>query len=358
MISLAQTLYGPLLSMKPAELTAYSELTGPEKERMLPVFRFRPWLSSNSLDAALTKLEKATTGHLAAAVLDTSWAATSATREASAQFRMLVDDSTGRSFAEFMRPLENILPCLRPQLSQLQYLQSTEAEWLVERGFGIVVNLNDLSRHQDLLDFVSTIEHSNFFVLIDCEWSRDPVLFATMAVNLVRNLLAANDGLNLFLSASSFPESFSDIHGQDYVPIKELELFELVSADVRRTYNNVSLRYSDWATTRKSNSGGGGAPPPRIDVPIGNRISIHRDAESGNKTAGFSELAREAFRFNPWPSPPLCWGHNCLNLTLAGAQGGVYNLQKNTAVRANIHMHNMIARLLGGPIALDEPFTL
>jgi Beta protein len=357
-INLAQTLYAPLLGLKPAELTAYSELAGPEKIRMLPIFRFRPWLSSKSLSSAIDRLVSATDSFPAATIIDTSWTGTNRTREATIEFAGLLNDLSRESFVQLFRQIPHILPCLSPKQEELSFLSSPNAGWLVERGFGIVLRLKDTAQHGNLLEFVTTTDHSNYFVLVDCGWSRDPTLSAVSAINLIRNLLDANNGLNLFVSSSSFPDSFGGINGQSDVPLLEIDLFDQISSVIRSRYNNATLKYSDWATTRPPNNGGGGAAPPRIDLPLLRQISVHRDAPRGTIPTDYTDLAQAAFRRNPWSNPPQCWGHNCLNLSALGAQGGVDNLQKNTASRANIHMHNTILRLAGGPVALDEPFTL
>jgi hypothetical protein len=350
--------YAPLMFQKPAEVTAYGELALAEKMLCLPTFRFRPWANSKSLDAALSKLIEISADAPMACMLDASWERGRGERVAFEEFETIRNDETGELFFEYIRRADNLFPIVPLTDAALRNVVFDPNHRLNDHGFGFVVDIADLGKQNLLRSAMSAINHNNYFCIIDCNWSADPTLQAIAAANLANSLFAINERCTLFVSGSSFPDSFSKLGASASLAVREIELFDIVVRTVAQRFNDSTVRYSDWATTRRPSNERSGRGAPRIDLPNGRLVEVFRDTDSEENVDCYANLANTAWGNFPWVSPPQCWGHYCLDLTRLAVTGGIYNARKNTAARVNIHLHKMIAQSATGFVTSDEPFTL
>lgn len=350
--------YAPLMFQKPAEVTAYRELAFNEKTKCLPIFRFRPWTTSKSLQSALDTLVAASGGAPMACMLDEYWERGTAERIAFEEFEELRNDLTGELFFEYLRESENLFPIIPLVSEALDNVVFDPTHRLNAHGFGFVVDIADTTKQNSLRRALNAIDHNNYFVVIDCDWSMDPTLQAIAAANLASSFFEINERCTLFVSGSSFPNSFSKLGDKATLKVQEIDLFDIVRRTIAQRFNDAIVRYSDWGTTRRPTNERSGRGAPRIDLPNGPSIQVFRDDKSDGSVESYSALAEIAWEDFPWGSPPQCWGHYCLDLTRTGGAGGIYNAQKNTATRINIHLSKMISQSVAGFVSGDEPFTL
>jgi hypothetical protein len=354
-VDLARRSYAPLMWQKPAELIAVEKLSAVERELLLPVFRFRPWLTSLTLKKSIDRLQIAVSGSLCGCVIDEIWQPGDLERPATTEFKALRDNPSRRKFFDFVLEHENLVPCFYPKKEVFDEIIK-DAE-VTDRGFGIIVEIENFAQVGGLIDGIRRIDHNNYFIVIDCAWSKNPVGFLGASEALTKSILEVNEAAVVFISGSSFPESFAHLGESAKSEVKEIELFEKVRANIQKLYNRSDIRYSDWATTRKPQKGGG-IGKPRIDLPRGRFVEIRR-TETLIGYDAYTKLAKDLFDEFPWSETPKSWGHNCLEKTRIGAAGGISDAAKNTAARVNIHLHETISRLNDGmPMGAEEPFDL
>ena len=362
MVQFAEIAYAPLLFQRPSEVRAIAELSNAERQALLPVFRVRPWMSSKQLEKSLATLRKAMDGLPFACDIDAWWSGTGKERESTAAFREMREDVTGLLWYEFIRTYEEAIPCIKLDTSIDNILSEIRCDWMIERGFGIVVTEKNREHIHKLPTILAAINHSNFFVIVDGGWSRDPLLNMANTTAIVSTVLDERDTTALFISSSSFPDQFGEIGINDTINLKELDFFDEVRAFVAQAYNRSTVRYSDWATTRP--------PPsipiparwvPRIDIPERQQIRIFRsriDTEAAEDVRDTCiRLARVAVADQSWPSPPPSWGHYLVDLTASESEFGIYSPQRNTATRINMHLHQRLSALVQRGVTFgEEPF--
>lgn len=358
----AEVSYSPLLFQRAQELRAIAELSTVEKSTIFPTFRVRPWMNSKLLDNSLNALRKAMDGAPFACDMDDWWTPKGKERDATKLFQELRSDTTGTLWYEFVREYKEAIPCIRLQADLDSTLEAIHTDWMMERGFGIVITERNFRHFSKVPDILNQISHSNFYVLVDAGWALDPLQNVANTATIVSRILDAKDTTTIFISCSSFPESFTAYGINSAVELKEVSFFDAVKSEVLRNYNRATIGYSDWATTRlPSNANVPMRWVPRIDVPEADVIRIYRsrvDDGLGDDTREVCvQLAKMAVQSPDWKSPPPSWGHYQIDLTAAESEYGVYSPQRNTASRINMHISNRLAELVGDTGAFgEEPF--
>lgn len=360
MVQFAEIQYAPTLIQRPSEIRAISKLTKQQKRILLPVFRFRPWFNSRQLERSIEVLIDCMDGFPLACDLDDWWPLNEKKSPAAIRFSRMREDVTGSLWYEFVRPFEEVIPCIRLTADADEIVERIAEDWLIERGFGFLLNPSNHQHNSKALRALETIEHNNFFVVVDAGWSKD-VLESTMIVQkLAEQIFRINPRAALFISSSSFPDSFGDFGLGDKTPLLEFELFEHVRRYIAERFNESIVKYSDWATTRPPSSGGG-TWIPRIDIPDDSAVTVYRSRENDEngekKSEAFVRIAKLIRRDPSWPKPPPSWGHYEVDLTAAGSEFGMRVPAHNTAARINMHMHHVLSRLGGlPPTGGEEPF--
>ena len=358
MVQFATLKYMPVLIFRRAEVKAVDKLYGPQKDLLFPLFRIRPW-GRKDLDKTFEKA-RAIMGHRNFACdFDDYYNPDSSTSNAAAQYKKLTKAKDLNPWYNKLLAYDEIVPCIRldPDLSQI--VASANRPDIVERGFGLVIRLDQSQLILKLLEVLDQIAHNNFFVMIDSGWSRDVLGQASAASALAASIINKKPETTVFLSSTSFPKSFSKVGVNSTVPLPEFNLVDSVNAQLAQTTNLGAVKYSDWATTRPPGGAGGGDWIPRIDVPEIDKVRMYRDrikaTESSAQTC--QRLAAFAVSNSNWPSPPPSWGHYSIDLTASGGEHGIYSAQANSATRINIHLHNVLSAGEAGPPATgEEPF--
>lgn len=362
MVQFAEIPYAPIFFQRTQEMRAIAELSSGEKGSMFPIFRVRPWLNSKYLEKSIETLQKAMGGLPFACDVDEWWQSSGKERDATLHFQELRADQSGRTWYEFVRQFDEAVPCLRLGGPIEEILETITTPWLVERGFGIVLTEKNIQYAHKIPRILSAINHSNFFVLVDSGWSREPLTNLAATNSAVSNILNARDTTALFVSCSTFPKQFSQFGIGDSVALDEITFFNSIRSFAQQNFNRANVGYSDWATTRPpSDIKGGGGWIPRIDVPRVRDVVIYRsriDESLGEDVKDACiRLARSVVADPNWPSPPPSWGHYLVDVTAAESDFGVYSAQRNTATRINMHLFNRLSELTGhGTDGYEEPF--
>lgn len=358
----AELRYIPTLLLRQQELRAVLKLTSAEKEQLFPLFRLRPWAGKKPFSRSIEKVIESLGDRPFACDLDDYYSLDGAKDRLSVQeFRAIADDPSTNKWYDLVKPFEKAIPSLRLTPSAADIVRIVNRTWIAERGFGVVLSTTNQAHHFKLEEILRGIPHSNFFVVVDAGWSKDPLAQAAWATSLALRVFDMNPLISLFVSSSSFPDAFGEM-GTDgkigQVLMNEFALHSEVARQVALKFNESQVRYADWATTRPPGAGGGGIWIPRIDVPQHKLIQIFRDRPKPTETIATTctRLAGVATKTAEWPSPPPSWGHYSVDLTASGAESGIYHQSTNTAARINMYLHQALATPALTPASLEEKF--
>lgn len=364
MVQFAETEYAPLLFLRPSELAAVRNLSATQKSRFLPTFRVQPWLASKAPEASLEKICDAMGDSAFACDLNDWWRPKEKRRPATDAFEAFQSDPVRNGWYEMVRKFDQAIPVIRLDIPQADILALINADWIVERGFCFILNERNEHHFDKLLAALPQIRHSNFFAILDAGWHTDLLQLAAATTARALRLFQINPGLTLFVSSSSFPSSFENIGLGNPISLLEYGLYNEVSRQVSLRTNQSRVRYSDWATTRPPNDMIATGWVPRIDLPEQTAIlSFRRRSDEDTKESRAEacvDIAKTIRDVTDWPAPPPSWGHYTIDLTASGSEFGIKSPAKNTAVRINIHLHNVISRIGGADApgaGTEEPFV-
>lgn len=345
-IEIEKLKYSPTLRLRALEMRAVEQLFDLEKSQFLPTFLLRPWTTATTLEKALDRIDLAMAGGAYCLDFDPLYFGTTGNVDAIAQYRSLKDQPS--LWYEFIRSRSNCIPYLQ-NIGGFPNLNSTQFQWIQERGFGIALRypFRDLPQ---VAEFVSHREDANFFVNIDAGWDLD-VLTKQLAVNqAVRLLLAANENVNIVVTSSTFPNSFDGVGINYRHALSERELFENAQREALMVSNRANIFYGDWATTRPPSNTPMPNFWPRIDVPLISEIRMFRE-KGDDVRSTYEELADEIVSGPYWNQIPDCWGKYLIDITSSGGTGGIFQPTQNVPPRINIHLHTQIVDAHGGPVA-------
>lgn len=351
----------PTLLLRLQELTAIAKLTSAEKDLLFPLVRLRPWRGKKPFARSIEKIIESLGDRPFACDLDDYYTREAAETPAVREFQALMGDATTESWYELVRPFEKAIPTIRLSPPAADIVKIVQRDWVAERGFAIVLSALNQAHHGKLEEVLRSIPHNNFFVVVDAGWNADPLAQAVWATGLASRVFAVNPLIALFVSSSSFPKAFGEM-GTDgeigEVAMGEFALHAEVAKQVAQRFNQSTVLYADWATTRPPGAGGGGVWIPRIDVPQRQHIEIYRDRPTATETVPetCTRLAKIVTKASKWPTPPPSWGHYSVDLTASGAESGIYHQSTNTATRINMYLHRALSTPAAPPVSLEEKF--
>lgn len=337
-------------------MVALQELPERDKDRMLPLFQLRPWVSAARLDSALIRLVEVYGERPCYITLAEPEAIEGRRREVHDELDRLRDPADG--FAAWCRFVEE-RPWIMPALQLTDAGQfPAQAARLHRLDRGLIVHIESAAipfARQIVTSTAASTENGRDVVfLFDFgKQGHNILLRQAEAVGLARlvNELAP-EGRTAF-SASTFPDGFTTISDQ---AIFERQLFDAVA----RHHGPERLIYSDRGSARaERQTGGGGAPAPRIDYARSVHWNFFRSDDATDRQSAYRrEAARLIAREDIWDPDLRLWGTQMIERTSLGDATAITSPARATAVRINIHLHRQLFYGdEGGLYETDEDWT-
>ncbi|MFL6844507.1 MAG: beta family protein [Allosphingosinicella sp.] len=337
--------YVPLLRSKVAEVSAFRNLSTEVKAAVLPVFLTRPWQNAKHFDLTIERVREATAGRTFALGLDRARYNHGSSKPAQAEFDALFLPTAGfRGYYELVEEIGEAVPVLLPPTSPDNLLLQLGNADALHRGLFIHYSRESTVPVLNIAGSVPPLPQDTVFV-VDSGWSRDYLGLEAWTTSTVQRILSAVPEAEIVVMCSSFPDSFGAIVGHGAVPLHERRLF---SAS-RQRFQEASLTYGDWATTRPPQSGGGGRIPSRIDVPNWTACDIFR--ADPDVAESYQSMAAAACSHPCFSAAPACFGKQSISDTANGTPL-IKGPQKATEARINIHM--TIQSAVGDTMPHDE----
>ncbi|WP_188237309.1 beta family protein [Sphingopyxis sp. LK2115] len=353
---LEQFPYCPTLHARVAEIKALTQLPAATKDRLFPLIIARPWPNAKHLNRTWKKIAEALGNRRFALDLDRMRQNSGGKLAAAAEFDALFVSRNG--FANYYDTVSDIteaIPVLRisggeaTQFdAQAHHIDDLDRGLVVRIEYGIVTN--PIALVEQVLDRFNDV---SFFV--DAGWSRDILSREAWVSAIVARIARDNPEIEVVISGSTFPDSFSNIGDRGTNPVGERYLYDSL---VRR-HNSATLIYGDWGSTR---------PPstdqvpmrnvPRIDLPKQSEwVSFRRDKEL-DEQEDYSDIAQRVVTDIDWPIDLDIWGTYTIEWTASGEPGAIRSPATAAAARINIHLHRQ-AFFGANDLVVDgdEPFT-
>ncbi len=342
--------YIPILTTRPAELTALRELPTSDKKKLMPAIQLRPWLTSKEFDNTIAKIDEAygnnrewisNLDEYYEEPLPNPEQPSKDTRPAITTFKSLLEPANGyENWCAFVEKHPNMIPCV--QLSAIEQLEE-QLKKLLNLNRGVVFHLDGkhkekLQEYKNNFDIIFEIlkknqAASNILFIIDFKTitnTQDILILFGYWNDLITKIL--KNSYSIAISGTSFPSSFTDAPLS--LAIKERKIYELINND-----NNGNIIYSDRGSTRinEKRQQGGSKPIPRIDYPVKNDWHFFRE----NKETNYNTLAKQAIESSNWDNKLFLWGTELIKATASSNKllDIISSPVKATAVRINIHLH-------------------
>lgn len=336
------TSYMPILSIRPAEVVALSELPDLSKDRMQPFILIKPWLGSGALSRGVDKILHGFPRRPWFAELDPEYEP-SETSQSGAEIQALRNAADGfEDWISFVGQLPEAIPVLqvRAGLSADDILMQLDRATALRRGVGVRIVRPALAV-APLIEVLSRRPDVPITILIDYGQQDSRLLVnvaaAASEVAYVRERLPTS---RIALSSTTFPSDFGNNTSQE---IYERSFFSSVNAQVG------NLIYSDRGSARAAEQGGGGIPRPRIDLPTLTRWNFFRsdcvreededdDEFRARRIEAYGQMADEAVASSDWDDKLNVWGTQFIKITQLRSPFGITSPAKATACRINIHL--------------------
>ncbi|MCB5200952.1 beta family protein [Neorhizobium sp. T786] len=340
--------YIPVLSIRPAEVVALSELPDLSKDRMTPLILVKPWLGGGALSRGLDKISHGFPSRPWFAELDPEYYP-AAGSDTYSEIEQLRDPAHGfGNWIEFVGQLHQAMPVLQlrgAQSSEQLLAQIDRAAELHHHRIGVRID-RTFGGHAALpvapiVDLLALRPNIQFTIVIDYG-QRDSKLLAS-AIPAIQDVIYIRERLPesvISLSSTTFPSAFGARNSQE---IFERNFFNIVNSEVG------GLVFSDRGSARASEQGGGGVPRPRIDLPTQSHWNFFRsdcvkeDGESADdfrerRIEAYGQMADMATESPDWDENLNVWGTQLIKITQLRSPFGITSPAKATACRINIHL--------------------
>ena len=338
-MALLQTHYVPTLAIRPSEMRGLEYLPNVTKARMTPCVLLAPWSSAHSISSAIERFQTAYPH--GAYFLDIDRDYTCSNPEAPAQKQLMQLANPADAFAswcDFINEHDRIMPCL-----QLREQSKEDIKLQIERyrknsrNFALrIFRDRDPVNLDDAIDTLAAEGAADFAVILEGGWAKDALQLPPWFSGIIEESLAVIDAqVPIIASCTTMPKAFSKYNEPTEVAFTNRALVQQVQA----SRNDRRIVYGDWASTRpRERTGGGGFDiPPRIDYPRDDSWWIYRNAE---KNWTFQTAAEELVSdLGVWDGSTGQWGELMISETAVSEHLGINTLQKNVAVRVNLHLH-------------------
>lgn len=343
--------YCPILSISPAEMMAYKELPGKDKDKILPIFPLKSWVSSRKLESSIERI-RYSVGNERYWIADIdlnelSLKDESKYREVHHELKSLtIPDNGYRNWCDFIEDNKYAIPCL--QLGDVNQL-STQVDVFDSLGRGIVAIIRDIDFKNNILNSLVPVlnDKEGVLVIVDFEQITDEHVKSHQKIqDLLEEIKKLLPRAHLSISGTSFPDSFGGYY-RGCKSIHERSLYDRVRLKMP------GLIYSDRGGARaEKQSGGAGTPPPRIDYACRNEWHFIRrelprhikdkEQKKAEKRLLYTEIAMEIMNQAYWEEGLALYSNYLIELTSKGDDFGIDSAQKATAVRINKHLHTQL----------------
>ncbi len=336
------TSYMPILSIRPAEIVALSELPDLSKDRMQPHILIKPWLGSGTLSRGVDKIIHGFPRRIWLSELDPEYHSVP-TSQVGAEIQALRNAANGfENWIGFVRQLPNAIPVLqlRSDLSAQDLALQLEAAGGLGRGVGVRIVRPALAV-APIIDVLT--QRPDIFCTIMLDYGQQDarllvnILAAINEISYIRERLPNS---RVAISSTTFPSDFGSNVSQE---IYERSFFNAVNAQAG------NIIYSDRGSARAVEQSGGGVPRPRIDLPTDARWHFFRsdcvreeneedDEFRGRRIEAYGQMADSAVGSADWDERLNIWGTQLIKITQLRSQFGITSPAKSTACRINIHL--------------------
>lgn len=326
--------YLPILALKPAEMRALEELPGRTKNGLLPLVPLRPWVGSHRLQSSLERIEISYAER--PVMVEVGDREVPKSRPVFAELEALRDPSDGfANWCEFFESeeTEHFIPVAqigidpREERAQIQRLHA------LGRGLAVHVERDAFGSLGILASVIGELTGGGQDVCFIIDYGAvraDHLLVAAQAVGLIETLRTRAPLSAASVSASSFPQNFSNLPRQ---LIYERRLFNEIAGQI----GSAALIYGDRGSARADQlSGGSGVIPARIDYPEFDQWTFFRSEEAG--LFGYIEQARALMASDIWNGGLRVWGTQMIERTARGDASAIDTPGKSTAARINLHL--------------------
>lgn len=353
---LEQFPYCPALHARVAEIKALAQLPAATKDRLFPLIIARPWPNAKHLIRTWEKIGEAIGNRRFALDLDRTKHNSGGKLAAASEFDELFVSRNGfANYYETVSGITEAIPILRINGGEATQFEA-QARHVddLDRGLVVRIEYGAVTNPLALVDQVlGRFQDVSFCV--DAGWSRDILGREAWASSIVERISRDHSEIEVVISGSSFPDSFSGIGDRGIIPVEERYLYN----NLVRRHNSATLIYGDWGSTR---------PPsteqvpmrniPRIDLPTPSQwVSFRRDKELDDEE-DYTDIAQRVVADVDWPTGLDIWGTYTIEWTANGEPGAIRSPGTAAAARINIHLHRQA--FFGANDFIvdgDEPFT-
>ena len=351
---LERAAYCPILHTRLAETKALYQLPAAAKDRLFPLLVARPWANAKQLSRTWEKVAEAIGDRRFGLDLDRTKFGVPSSRPANAQFNLLFEPAGGyRAYYDMIDSMPYAVPVFqidRGEILEIDDQIKNIAQ--MERGAILRIRHGSLINPANAIDLIIDIL-PDLAVFIDVGWSNHILERELWASSLIKRLTDARSDVELVVSGSSFPASFSEIASRGEIEVQERYLY----SSLTRAHNQANIIYGDWGSTR---------PPtidstpmrniPRIDLPLVSEWVSFRQIK--DKDENYEQIASRVINDPMWNDQIKIWGTYLINATAGGLPGSINSPASAAAARINIHLYKqanfgLVELLPDG----EEPFT-
>lgn len=331
-------------------MKALSQLPPFSKARIFPLLTARPWPNAKSLNRTWDKVGEALPGGRYALDLDASKRGRRDESDALTEFDDLFSEADGyKRYYDLVQSLPNAVPVIRCEGGRLNRLDD-QCRYIDNIDRGAVLKLRQgftINPIADVLEVLGRIQ--DLVVFIDVGWGRDILQRELWVSGIISAIDAQYEGVEIVVTGSSFPETFSGMGGRKEIRLEERVLFQ----NLTRRHNAVALTYGDWGSTREPQDPAPMKLVPRLDLPFSREwVSFRQEEEES-----YSDIAERMRLDVLWPDDLKIWGTYIIEATADGLPGGIKTPAAATAARVNIHLHRQAQfGAIGDVSDIDEPY--
>lgn len=335
--------YLPLVDVRPAELLALEELPAKDKDLLLPMFKLRPWVGTESIEHSINRLVRAYGTRPSFLELgEPEYVDPDKVRQVHRDIGKLRDAENGfQNWVGFFQreDCQHFMPVVQWGNPE-QFLPQAEALLALGRGLAVRIDAMGIDVKQFVTIAAKSLAQGQdvVFVLDYAKQSAARLVEKDKVRDQVQSLLdGCPDAQAIAMSASSFPDGFTDITRQEIV---ERRLFN----SIRDEYGK-KLIYSDRGSARaEALSGGGGLPAPRVDFAKPDEwVFFRQEKEPPTPPAlAYQRQAKLLMDSADWDAGLKLWGCQMIEKTAIGDDTGIFSAARCTAARINIHLHQQL----------------
>ncbi|QKR99206.1 hypothetical protein F9288_05725 [Sphingomonas sp. CL5.1] len=350
--------YCPTLYARVAEIKALAQLPAATKDRIFPLIIGRPWPNAKYLTRTWEKIHEALGNRRFALDLDETKRNSGGSRPAAAEFDSLFSSRSGfENYYQAVFDIAEAIPVLRISGGDAAQFDS-QAEHIerLDRGLVVRIEHGKVSNPLGLVDQVLG-RFVDLSIFVDAGWSRDILSKEVWVSSIIERISRDHPEIEVVVSGSSFPDSFTGIGERGAIPVEERHLFN----NLVRRHNAATLIYGDWGSTRPPPPSADQVPMrnvPRIDLPMSSQwISFRRDRDLQDDE-DYTDIAQRVVGDPDWPADLNIWGTYTIGWTANGEPGAIRSPATAAAARINIHLHRQAFFGANDTIVDgDEPFT-